>query len=153
MDMSDIGRAFGEIDLIWSEGAAYNIGFAHALATWAQAVAEHGFAVVSELSWLTDLPPVEVQDFFRACYPAMQSVQENAAVAKGAGYEVLATHALPPSAWVEGYYDLLEPRAQALLGHAEPSVRDMAAETLREIEMFERSQGSYGYVFYVLRRA
>jgi trans-aconitate methyltransferase len=35
MDMKDIPQAFQGIDLLWSEGAAYNIGFANALATWA----------------------------------------------------------------------------------------------------------------------
>ena len=35
MDMKDIPAAFPRIDLLWSEGAAYNIGFANALATWA----------------------------------------------------------------------------------------------------------------------
>jgi len=37
--------------------------------------------------------------------------------------------------------------------HADPSVRAFAAETIREIEVFERSDDSYGYVFYVLQRA
>src|SRR5262245_17708351 len=34
MDMKDIPQRFREVDLLWSEGAAYNIGFARALATW-----------------------------------------------------------------------------------------------------------------------
>jgi hypothetical protein len=37
MDMKDIAQVFHDIDLLWSEGAAYNIGFPHALATWAPA--------------------------------------------------------------------------------------------------------------------
>ena len=32
MDMTDIPRVFPHIDLLWSEGAAYNIGFLNALA-------------------------------------------------------------------------------------------------------------------------
>ena len=61
MDMADIPRTFREIDLLWSEGAAYNIGFPHALKTWHSAVKSGGFAVVSELSWLGDDVPAEVQ--------------------------------------------------------------------------------------------
>jgi SAM-dependent methyltransferase len=49
MDMADIPRAFREIDLLWSEGAAYNIGFSRALKTWHSIVKSRGFAVVSEL--------------------------------------------------------------------------------------------------------
>ena len=33
------------------------------------------------------------------------------------------------------------------------SVMDFAAETVREIEVFECCEDSYGYVFYVLQRA
>src|SRR5262245_32969242 len=45
MDMKGIPQAFQDIDLLWSEGAAYNIGFPNALATWAPALAPAGFAV------------------------------------------------------------------------------------------------------------
>ncbi len=152
MDMKDLPQVFPRIDLLWSEGAAYSIGFADALATWAPAVVPGGFVVASELSWLREGAPPEVAEFFGACYPAMQSVAENVAVAEGAGYEVLATHTLPEEAWVEGYYDVLEPRAKALADHPDPAVREFAAETVREIEVFERSEGSYGYVFYALAR-
>ncbi len=52
MDMKDIPTRFNSIDLLWSEGAAYNIGFSNALTTWASAIDQNGFAVISELSWL-----------------------------------------------------------------------------------------------------
>ncbi len=32
-------------------------------------------------------------------------------------------------------------------------MREFAAETVREVEVFARSEGSYGYVFYALARA
>jgi hypothetical protein len=53
---------------------------------------------------------------------------------------------------VEGYYDILEPRAKALVDHPDLPVRDFATETVREIEIFKCSEDSYGYVFYVLQR-
>ncbi len=153
IDMNDIPQVFHDIDLLWSEGAAYNIGFPNALTTWASALAPNGLAVVSELSWLTGQPPNEVREFFRTGYPDMRSVEQNVAVAERAGYKVLTTHTLPQEAWVDGYYEILARRAKALLDHADPSVRDFAAETVQEIEVFERSDDSYGYVFFVLERA
>jgi SAM-dependent methyltransferase len=153
MDMRDIPRMFEGIDLLWSEGAAYNIGFATALTTWAPALIPGGFAVVSELSWLRSRAPDAVREFFRTGYPDMQGVEHNTATAERAGYTVLATHTLPREAWVDGYYDVLAPRAKALLNHGDAAVRDLAAETVKEIEIFERSEDSYGYVFYVLQRA
>lgn len=153
MDMKDIPAVFREIDLLWSEGAAYNIGFGNALATWASALAADGYAVVSELCWLDRPAPDCVREFFRAAYPDMRSVTENSAVAQAAGYKLLATHTLPRAAWIEGYYDVLGPRAQELLRHADLAVRDFAAGTVREIQAFDQSDGSYGYVFFVLQCA
>jgi trans-aconitate methyltransferase len=153
MDMRDIPQTFQRIDLLWSEGAAYNIGFPEALATWAPALTPDGLAVVSELSWLKEQAPDVVREFFRSGYPDMRSLRDNVAVAEGAGYRVLATHTLPRETWVDGYYDVLAPRAKALLDHTDPSVRDFAAETVREIEAFQFAEDSYGYVFYVLQRA
>lgn len=152
MDMKNIPGVFPHIDLLWSEGAAYNIGFVNALTVWASAITPGGFAIVSELSWLREQVPDPVRDFFASGYPDMQSVDRNLAVARGAGYKVLTTYTLPDETWVEGYYDVLGPRATALLNHPDPSVRDLATETIKEIEIFKRSEGSYGYVFYALQR-
>lgn len=161
MDMREIPRVFRDLDLIWSEGSAYAIGFSNALAIWSSALAPAGILVASELSWLNDRSPndrspdertpSEVAEFFRTAYPAMRSIAANIEVAEEAGYEVLATHVVPESAWVDGYYDVLGPRSEKLLDHPDSVVRELARGTLREIEVFERSQGSYGYVFYVLR--
>jgi len=153
MDMKDIPAVFQHVDLLWSEGAAYNIGFSNALTTWAQAINPGGFAVVSELSWLREPAPDAVREFFQSGYPDMQSMQGNIAVATIAGYRVLATHTLPRHAWVDGYYDILGPRAKALLDHPDAAVRDFASETIQEVEVFDRSEDSYGYVFYVLQHA
>lgn len=153
MDMKNIPQAFPHIDLLWSEGAAYNIGFDNALSVWASAINQKGFAVVSELSWLGGQVPASVREFFLSGYPDMRSVSDNLAVAQRAGYNVLDTHTLPAEAWVDGYYDILEPRAQALLDHPQASVREFAAETIKEIAAFNVSEGSYGYVFYLLQRA
>lgn len=153
MDMKDIPVVFPHIDLLWSEGAAYHIGFAHALTTWAPAIKSGGFAVVSELSWLCERVPHAVREFFLSAYPDMRSVHDNLVVAENAGYEVLNTYVLPRESWVAGYYDRLEPRAQALVEHPDSSVRDLAVATIKEIEVFRHSEDSYGYVFYVLQHA
>ncbi len=152
MDMEDIPDAFQEIDLLWSEGAAYNIGFPHALKRWHSALKPGGFAVVSELSWLREKAPSDVRRFFRDEYPDMRRVDENRAAAEEAGYIVLATHTLPRETWVEGYYDILEPLALSLLDHPDKAVRDFASETIEEIRIFGSPEQSYGYVFYVMEK-
>jgi SAM-dependent methyltransferase len=152
MDMAAIPETFQRIDLLWSEGAAYSIGFPHALKTWRSAVRPSGFVVASELCWLRDDAPADARDFFRTGYPDMLTVDQNLAAIEEAGYKVLATHTLPRETWVDGYYDLLEPRARALFDHPDEAVRVFAAETVQEIRVFGRSEDSYGYVFYVMQK-
>jgi serine/threonine-protein kinase HipA len=100
---------------------------------------------------MADIPRVFVE-FFRTGYPDMQTVEQNVATATKAGYELLATHTMPAAAWVDGYYDILAPRAKALADHPDPGVREFARATSREIEIFAQSEASYGYVFYLLER-
>jgi SAM-dependent methyltransferase len=153
MDMKVIPSVFPKIDLLWAEGAAYNIGFANALATWAKAITPDGFAVVSELSWLRDEIPDLVREFFRSGYPEMQSVEQNIATAEDAGFELFNIYTLPKEAWMKDYYDVLEPRAKSLVNHRDMAIKDIAVETVREIETFKIAEDSYGYVFYLLQRS
>ena len=153
MDMKDIPSVFPIIDLLWAEGAAYNIGFANALATWAKAIRQGAFAVVSELCWLREKIPDAVREFFRSGYPEVQSVEQNIATAEKAGYKIFNIYTLPKEAWMRDYYDTLEPRAKSLVRHSDIAVRDLAIETLKEIGTFKNAQDSYGYVFFVLQRS
>lgn len=153
MDMADIPSAFQGIDLLWSEGAAYSIGFENALRTWAPAMKAGGFIVASELTLLAADPPERVKGFLARVHPAIQTIEENLATGEGAGLRSAGTYTLPREAWTEGYYDALGPRAESLKNHPDATVREMAAETLEEIAVFESSGGSYGYVFYVFERA
>ena len=153
MDMKEIPSAFPHVDLLWSEGAAYNIGFANALATWASSIGPDGFVVVSELSWVREDAPNAAREFFQVGYPDMQPIERNVQIAQASGYKCLETFVLPAESWIDGYYDILEPRAKTLLDHPDDAVREFASETIREIEVFGQSEGSYGYVFYVLQRA
>ena len=153
MDMASISDTFNNIDLLWSEGAAYNIGFSNALSLWAKAMSPQGLVVVTELTWLSSSIPTRVKEFFDIGYPDMKQHEENIHIAENSGYKVLDTVVLPQSSWMTGYYDLLEPRANSLINHEDASVREFAQETIEEIEVFKVSEGSYGYVFYVLQLA
>lgn len=47
-----------ELDLIWSEGAIYNIGFERGMNEWNKFLKKNGFIAVTEASWFTrNVPP------------------------------------------------------------------------------------------------
>jgi SAM-dependent methyltransferase len=52
-DMGNLNWESGTIDLLWSEGAAYNLTFEGALKTWRPLMAANGIAVISEISYFT----------------------------------------------------------------------------------------------------
>ena len=57
------------LDLIWSEGAIYNIGFERGMNQWKQYLKKGGFIAASEASWFTSERPAEIEDFWMAHYP------------------------------------------------------------------------------------
>jgi serine/threonine-protein kinase HipA len=143
-DMAAPSLAAGSLDLLWSEGAAYNIGFENALRLWRPLLKADGVAVISECTWLSDERPAEVANFWLAAYPAMVTRAENVARAEAAGFEVIDTSTLPTGAWAD-YYD---PIARALAdGRAARLGPAFVAELEQELAVFAASAGSYGYVF------
>jgi len=150
--LADMGRLewpAASVDLLWSEGAAYNLGFERALCLWRPLLAESGIAVVSELSWFADAAPEAARAFWQAAYPGMGSEAENIRRAVRAGFEVLATRRLPARAWWANYYDPLRER----LGRLEDSPASPAVirDTEQEMALFEQFSDFYGYTFYILR--
>ncbi|WP_072390925.1 class I SAM-dependent methyltransferase [Hyphomicrobium sp. CS1BSMeth3] len=147
-DMAAPPTARGSLDLLWSEGAAYNIGFENALSLWRPLLRSEGLAVISECTWLSEKRPAEVATFWATAYPAMGTRDENVSRATSAGYEIIDTHTLPAAAW-DDYYDpiteAIEAGRVAQLGPA------FIAELEQERAIFAASEGSYGYVFYILK--
>jgi len=137
------------VDLLWSEGAIYLLGFEAGLSLWRPLLAPGGLVVVSECCWLTDAPEGELAAFWREAYPDMGTVERNVARAESAGFEPLDWWPLPAAAWWDDFYTPLIGRLAAL--EADPALAAPIAETRREIELFRRYGDSYGYVFYLLR--
>ena len=58
-------------DLIWSEGAIYNLGVTEALRAWRPFLKSTGTVAFTEPVWLMDSPPTEILDWWLAEYPAI----------------------------------------------------------------------------------
>lgn len=75
-----------ELDLIWSEGAIYNIGFNHGLNEWRKFLKRGGYIAVSEASWLTEERPSEIDEFWKDAYPEMDTIPIKVDQLQKAGY-------------------------------------------------------------------
>ncbi|HEX8440921.1 MAG TPA: class I SAM-dependent methyltransferase, partial [Archangium sp.] len=152
-DFGALEDAPGSVDLLWSEGAIYILGWAEGLRRWRPLLRPGGLLAVTEVTWLTDSRPEEATAFWREAYPSMGTVTSNSAAAREAGFEVLDTFVLPASAWWDAYYRPLQARIESLRARAQEDAElaTAIAETEREISLYARHGASYGYVFYLLR--
>ena len=152
-DFEDLHLPQGVFDLIWSEGAIYNLGFEEGLALWRPFLAPGRYAVVSDCIWKTDEPSLEIRHFWDEAYPSMGTLAENAARAQRAGFEVLGTHWLTEDDWWTEYYGPMKDRIRALLPDyaGAPEALAVFKEEEEEMELFERFQDQYGYCFFVLQ--
>ncbi|WP_455220787.1 class I SAM-dependent methyltransferase [Kaarinaea lacus] len=140
-------------DLVWSEGAAYIMGFDNALREWKRLIKPGGHLVVSEVSWFKPDPPAKLKAFWDENYPAIRSVQDNLVAARTAGWETIANFHLPSEAWSEDYYGPLKIRLQEFRkanAHDKDALQ-IADMTDNEIRLFENYSDYYGYEFYILR--
>jgi SAM-dependent methyltransferase len=147
-DMAALDWPPGSVDLLWSEGAAYNLGFGEALRAWRPLLAAGGVAVVSELSWFAKTAPGPARDFWAAAYPGMASEQKNIERAGEAGFRILFTERLPSNAWWQNYYGPLRQRMRQV--KAAGVMQEVLQETEQEMALFEKYSECYGYTFYVM---
>jgi len=138
------------LDLIWSEGAAYTIGFENALKTWRPLLKEGGVLVVTELVWLKSDAPEHVKAFWSEGYPAMDHFEEVQARAKAIGYDILHAAPMPDHAWRAYYDDILKALEHPAASDLPTDFRD-AMKT--EARLYFESEGAYGYGLLILRKS
>jgi SAM-dependent methyltransferase len=148
-DMAALDWPAGSLDLLWSEGAAYNLGFECALRVWRPLLTVGGLAVISEMSWFTTARPQPAVEFWADAYPAMGGEAENVERAVRNGFEVLRTQRLPTEFWWRNYYEPLRTRMRQV--DATPAMAGVLEETETEITLFERFSDAYGYTFYLMQ--
>ena len=119
-DMADHPFEDGSFDVVWSEGAAYAIGFERALRTWRSLLSPGGYLGVSELVWTTDTPSPEPRAFFDAEYADMKTARQRRQDAKDAGYRLLDDFMVSKEGWWEGYYAPLLAQLSRMEGEEPP---------------------------------
>ena len=116
-DMADVSRLVDDpVDLIWSEGAAYAMGFEDALTAWREVLRPGGHLALSEPVWAAPTVSQRISDFWTDAYPDMQPVQvRRAPDPAGPATSASATSRCPPRTG-EAYYGPLRDRVEALRG-------------------------------------
>jgi len=140
-----------ELDLMWSEGAIYNIGFERGLNEWRKVLKTGGYVAVSEISWFTQGRPAEIDEFWMDAYPEIDTIPNKVALMQSAGYIPTATFILPENCWTEHFY---APQVDAQKVFLEKnsdntSAVEFIANQRHETQLYYKYKEYYGYVFYI----
>ncbi|GAB0150021.1 class I SAM-dependent methyltransferase [Marichromatium sp. PS1] len=152
--MDDLPFADAQFDLLWSEGAIYNLGFERGVEQWRRYLRPGGVLAVSEITWTTASRPPEVQAHWAADYPEIDTAAAKLAVLERHGYAPIGYLVLPESCWEAHYYRPLWDRFAAFLArHAgDERARAIVAAEEAEMALYAQYGAFYSYGFYVARR-
>lgn len=152
--MDNLPFANEEYDVIWSEGAIYNIGFEKGVSDWNRYLKVGGLLVVSEITWITDSRPSEIQEYWKSEYPEIDVASSKIAILEKNGYSPIAYFVLPEYCWLDNYYWPMQNRFKSFLernGNSEKARAMVEAEN-REILLYEKFSTQYSYGVYLARK-
>lgn len=140
-----------ELDLIWSEGAIYNIGFERGLIEWKKFLKTGGYIAVTEVSWFTDERPTEITQFWQDAYPEIDTIPNKIAKMQNNGYIPVSSFILPENCWIEHfYYPQVEAQKNFLSKYrGNQTAEELVANQRHEAQLYSEYKEFYGYVFYI----
>jgi SAM-dependent methyltransferase len=148
-DMAAPGISPGSLDLLWSEGAIGHMGWSQGLCTWNDLLHSGGVMAITDATWFEENPPMEAQRTWEQWYPGMGTEASNLRIARALGLEVISHFRLPREDWWH-YFDQVAIQCQQHRG--DDSLSEVIAAMRQEIDVYQRTGHSYGYVFYILRK-
>lgn len=149
--MKNLSFQPGELDLIWCEGAIYNIGFERGLQEWRQFLKDGGFIAISEASWFTNERPDEINRFWVDAYPEIDTIPNKVAQMQNAGYLPVATFVVPDYCWTDNFF---APQVKVQNEYLDKykgnkAIEGFIANQQHEAVLYKKYHKYYGYVFYI----
>ncbi len=144
----------GSVDLVWAEGALYNIGLRNALRVCHDLLRPGGYLAFTDAVWRNENPPPEVKAGFDLDYPTMGWLDDDVAAIRECGFALVGHFTLPDEAWWDDFYTPMETRIAELRGIYAGDVEAAAIldQLAAEPEMHRRHSDCYAYEFFVARR-
>ena len=153
-DMSDLPFNDGQFDVIWSEGAIYNIGFEEGVKNWKRFLKHNGVLVASEITWLRSDVPEEVRSHWSQEYPEIDVASNKISILERYGYSPIGYFTLTPDCWLDEYYNPIKEGLSAFLKRNEKSAKakEIVEAEKREYELYKKYQDYYSYGMYIARK-
>jgi SAM-dependent methyltransferase len=152
-DMANPGFLPASFDLIWSEGALYNIGIGNALSLYRGTLRSGGYMAFTEAIWRKENPPQAIKDSFDLDYPGMGRLSDVLAVIAGTGFTLIDHFTLPDGAWWDDFYTPMEHRIADLRSKysADAEALEVLDQLVLEPGMHRKYSDYYAYEFIVVQ--
>lgn len=152
-NMENLPFQVEELDLIWSEGSIYNIGFERGLNEWRKFLKMGGYIAVTENTWFSEERPDEIQEFWQKAYPEIDTIPNKVAQMQKAGYLPIATYMLPETIWTDYYTKQALNIDSFIKKHKGNKIaEEFTASQRYEAELYYKYKEYYGYMFYIGKR-
>ena len=152
--MEDLPFDNEEFDIIWSEGAIYNMGFEAGIKKWKDYLKTGGYLAVSEITWITNSRPKEIEEYWNMAYPEIDTASKKIKILEENGYSLVGYFILMQNSWIDNYYKPIEKRFSAFLEKYNNSemVRNIVEEHKEEIRKYKKYKDYYSYGFYIAKK-
>jgi hypothetical protein len=152
--MDDLPFEKERFDLVWSEGAIYNMGFEQGVKYVHPFLKKHGIIALSEITWLTNERPAEIESYWNREYPEIDTAQGKIMTLHRSGYQLVDHFILFEESWLDNDYNPLEKELMGLQGNhlIDEELREVIQSYQHEIELYHKFKEYYGYGFYIARK-
>lgn len=152
MDDLDFNRE--EYDIIWSEGAIYIMGFEAGIKSWRKFLKPGGYLSVSEITWLTEKRPAEIEEYWHNEYPEIDTASNKIRILEQNGFSPAGYFVLPQSSWLDNYYNPIESRFSNFLKkhNYSENAKKLVDSTKEEIRLYKKYKEYLSYGFYIAKK-
>lgn len=152
--MDELPFGSESLDLIWSEGAIYNIGFENGINYWKNFLKPNGYLVVSEITWLTHQRPAFLEDYWMSEYPEIDTASAKIKILENHNFTMEGYFNLSERCWLDNYYIPLEQHFNTFLSenHFSEEAEKVVKNCTEEIELYRQYKSYYSYGFYIARK-
>ncbi|WP_439474871.1 methyltransferase domain-containing protein [Algoriphagus formosus] len=152
--MEDLPFEKESLDLIWSEGAIYNMGFENGVKYWKNFLKKDGYLAASEITWLSESRPKEIEEHWNREYPEIGTASTKFSVLERNGFSPVGYFVLSEASWIDHYYQPMEKRFDSFLKKHQNSedAREIVATEKDEIRKYKEYKDFLSYGFYIAKK-
>jgi len=142
-----------KFDIIWSEGALYQMGFQNGLKKCYQLLKNKGYLAVTEGVLFKSNPPEEVFKFWED-YPDVKDIKSNIALIEKEKYHLISHFTLPKLSWIDNFYSPMQERIIKLKEkyHNNKVALKIFINAEKEIELYKKNSDYIGYEFFIMQK-